>query len=326
MKKYLQYRRGYICIWLLLCIAPILIQMLYGQALESVLYGIGLATVLVLFFMVHDFLRFREKEEKRKQIAQNMGSRELCLFDTKNPVEKEYLDLLSELTERYCKQAEQMQNATKERQEYYTTWVHQVKTPMAAMNMLLQKEDTPESRQLQLQLFRMEEYVEMILHFTRLEESGTDFVFDAYDLDEMIRKTIRKYASVFVQKKIAICYDTVSTHVLTDEKWFCFVLEQVLSNALKYTNHGSVTIAMETPGLLTIRDTGIGIASEDVPRVFEKGYTGYNGRADHKSTGLGLYLCKRTMDRLHHGISLTSTVGEGTTVTLDLRREERVIE
>ena len=248
------------------------------------------------------------------------------MFDTKNPVEKEYLDLLSELTERYCKQAEQMQNATKERQEYYTTWVHQVKTPMAAMNMLLQKEDTPESRQLQLQLFRMEEYVEMILHFTRLEESGTDFVFDAYDLDEMIRKTIRKYASVFVQKKIAICYDTVAAHVLTDEKWFCFVLEQVLSNALKYTNHGSVTIAMETPGLLTIRDTGIGIAPEDVPRVFEKGYTGYNGRADHKSTGLGLYLCKRTMDRLHHGILLTLTVGEGTTVTLDLRREERVIE
>lgn len=115
-----------------------------------------------------------------------------------------------------------------------------------------------ESRQLQLQLFRMEEYVEMILHFTRLEESGTDFVFDAYDLDEMIRKTIRKYASVFVQKKIAICYDTISARVLTDEKWFCFVLEQVLSNALKYTNHGSVTIAMETPGLLTIRDTGIG--------------------------------------------------------------------
>ena len=316
MKKYLQYRRGYLCIWLLLCSVPILVQLLYGQALESILYGVGLATVLVLLFMVHDFLHFREKEEKRKQVAQKMGSRELCLFETNDPVEKEYLDLLGQLTERYCKPAEQLQTATKERQEYYTTWVHQVKTPMAAMNMLLQKEDTPESRQLQQQLFRMEEYVEMILHFTRLEESGTDFVFDSYDLDELIRKTIRKYASVFVQKKIAICYDTISAHVLTDEKWFCFVLEQVLSNALKYTNQGSVTIA----------DTGIGIAPEDVPRVFEKGYTGYNGRADHKSTGLGLYLCKRTMNRLHHSISLTSVVGEGTTVTLDLRREERIIE
>ena len=124
MKKYLQYRRGYLCIWLLLCSVPILVQLLYGQALESILYGVGLATVLVLLFMVHDFLHFREKEEKRKQVAQNMGSRELCLFDTKNPVEKEYLDLLDQLTERYCKQAEQMQNATKERQEYYTTWVH----------------------------------------------------------------------------------------------------------------------------------------------------------------------------------------------------------
>lgn len=202
MKKYLQYRRGYLCIWLLLCSVPILVQLLYGQALESILYGVGLATVLVLLFMVHDFLRFREKEEKRKQVAQNMGSRELCLFETNDPVEKESLDLLGQLTERYCKQAEQLQTATKERQEYYTTWVHQVKTPMAAMNMLLQKEDTPESRQLQLQLFRMEEYVEMILHFTRLEESGTDFVFDAYDLDEMIRKTIRKYASVFVKKRL----------------------------------------------------------------------------------------------------------------------------
>lgn len=88
MKKYLQYRRGYLCIWLLLCSVPILVQLLYGQALESILYGVGLATVLVLLFMVHDFLQFREKEEKRKQIAQNMGSRELCLFDTKNPVEK----------------------------------------------------------------------------------------------------------------------------------------------------------------------------------------------------------------------------------------------
>lgn len=115
MKKYLQYRRGYLCIWLLLCSVPILVQLLYGQALESILYGVGLATVLVLLFMVHDFLQFREKEEKRKQVAQNMGSRELCLFDTKNPVEKEYLDLLDQLTERYCKQAEQMQNATKER-------------------------------------------------------------------------------------------------------------------------------------------------------------------------------------------------------------------
>ena len=137
-----------------------------------------------------------------------MGSRELCLFETNDPVEKEYLDLLGQLTERYCKQAEQLQTATKERQEYYTTWVHQVKTPMAAMNMLLQKEDTQESRQLQQQLFRMEEYVEMILHFTRLEESGTDFVFDAYDLDELIRKTIRKYASVFVQKKISFLQES----------------------------------------------------------------------------------------------------------------------
>ena len=212
-----------------------------------------------------------------------------------------------------------------EKQDFFALWAHQIKTPIAALNLLLQeeKQDTAVCRQ---ELFKIESYVEMALNYLRFEEMSNDLVLERNSLEQLVRQVVKKYAAIFIYNHISVQLEHLDYTVLTDEKWFCFVLEQVLSNALKYTNQGSVTIAMETPGLLTIRDTGIGIAPEDVPRVFEKGYTGYNGRADHKSTGLGLYLCKRTMNRLHHSISLTSVVGEGTTVTLDLRREERVIE
>ena len=111
--------------------------------------------------------------------------------------------------------------------------------------------------------------------------------------------------------------------MLTDEKWLLFVLEQVLSNALKYTpSGGTVSIFLEEPKTLCIRDTGIGIASEDVPRVFEKGYTGYNGRGGQKSTGLGLYLVHQTAEMLHCRVSLSSRIGKGTSVTIDLHQEE----
>ena len=136
----------------------------------------------------------------------------------------------------------------------------------------------------------------------------------------MIRKTIRKYASVFVQKKIAICYDTVAAHVLTDEKWLSFVIEQLISNALKYTSEGEINIYLDenTAKTLVISDNGIGIRPEDLPRIFEKGFTGFNGREDKKSTGIGLFLCKKILTKLSHTITVTSEVGKGTTVKLCL--------
>lgn len=326
MKKYLYYRRGYLFLWLVICGIILGVQALYGLPLESIFYGMALSAFCLLLLGIRDFGHFREGEEKRKELAQSMGKREFQTYATKDPVEQEYMDMIKTLSNRCCRQNDGLQMQTKERQEYYTTWVHQIKTPIAAMNMLLQDRDSDLACNLRIQLFRVEEYVEMILHYARLEEAGSDFVFAVYDLDEMLRKTIRKYAPVFIQKKLTLHYEPVKAKLLTDEKWFCFVIEQILSNALKYTRQGSITIALSQSEVLTISDTGIGIAAEDIPRVFEKGYTGYNGRADHKSTGLGLYLCKKTMDRLHHKIGLTSVVGQGTSVSVSFGRENRTIE
>ena len=166
----------------------------------------------------------------------------------------------------------------------------------------------------------------MVLGYLRLESGSSDYVIRAYDLDGIVRQAVRKFASQFISKKLRLDYEPVRTEVLTDEKWLLFVIEQVLSNALKYTRTGGIAITLEEPKTLCIRDTGIGIAPEDLPRVFEQGFTGYHGRDDKRATGIGLYLCRRILTRLGHTITIESEPGVGTTVRIGLDREPFTVE
>ena len=204
--------------------------------------------------------------------------------------------------------------------DYYTVWVHQIKTPIASMRLHLQNEDTALSRKLSADLFRIEQYVEMVLTFLRLNSKSSDYVIKEYDLDSIIRQTVKKFAGEFIVRKLSLVYEPLNTTVLTDEKWLSFVIEQVLSNALKYTPAGSISITLEPYKRLCIRDTGIGIAAEDLPRIFENGFTGYNGRSDKKASGIGLYLCKLICTNLGHTIKAESIVDEGTVISIDLAR------
>ena len=162
--------------------------------------------------------------------------------------------------------------------------------------------------------------------FLRLDSDSTDYVIREYDLDAIVRQAVRKFAGEFIARKIQLVYEPVNTKVITDEKWLSFVVEQVLSNALKYTSAGSISIFLETPKTLCIRDTGMGIAPEDLPRIFEKGYTGYHGRADKKASGIGLYLCRRICNNLGHKISAKSTPDKGTTIRVDLSQYKLNVE
>lgn len=190
------------------------------------------------------------------------------------------------------------------------------------MRLTLQNEDSALSRKLSGDLFRIEQYVEMVLMFLRLDSDSTDYVIREHDLDVIVRQAVRKFAGEFIARKIQLVYEPVKTKVITDEKWLSFVIEQVLSNALKYTPSGSITISLEAPKTLCIRDTGMSIALEDLPRIFEKGYTGYHGRADKKATGIGLYLCRRICNNLGHTLTVKSTVDVGTTVAIDLSQRK----
>ena len=228
--------------------------------------------------------------------------------------------------QRLLRQAAENESRLRELTDYYSLWVHQIKTPIAAMDLLLQEDDSPRRGELEMELLKIGQYVEMVLSYLRLDSDSTDYVLREYPLDDILRQAVRKFAKMFILKKITLDFQETGKTVLTDEKWLLFVVEQVLSNALKYTPEGGTIRIYGDGATVVIADNGIGIREEDQARVFEKGFTGYNGRADKKSTGIGLYLCRQVMDRLNHGISLTSRPGQGTLVRLDLSREWRMVE
>ena len=206
--------------------------------------------------------------------------------------------------------------------EYYTVWAHQIKTPIASMKLSLQGQDSEFARKLSADLLRIEQYVDMVLVYLRLDSESTDYVFRRCSTDALIKRTVRKFASDFIERKLRLKYDAEDTMIVTDEKWLGFVIGQLISNALKYTKEGGITIYFREPKVLVIEDTGIGIAAEDLPRIFEKGYTGYNGRTGGNASGIGLYLCKRICENLRIGIHAESEVGRGTKMVLDLNQYE----
>ena len=210
--------------------------------------------------------------------------------------------------------------------DYYTLWAHQIKTPIAAMRLTLQNEDSALSRRLKSELSRIERYVEMVLAYLRLEGSSTDYVLREYELDGIIRGAVKKFSGEFIDRHLSLDFKPTGMSILTDEKWLSFVLEQLLSNALKYTPEGKISIYATDSSVLCISDTGIGIAAEDLPRIFDHGFTGYTGRTDKHASGLGLYLCKRILNKLGHSISAQSEPGRGTTITLDLSRKKISLE
>lgn len=328
MKLFLKYIMQYKLTALMFCAFSCIFAVvffLYNVQPEAVLYSFVLcAAILVIFLSIH-FWSFRKKYLERQRLIDDVMQIAENLPEGDSPLEKQYTEIIEKLWS-VCRE-----NQNKYRQEssdsidYYTTWVHQIKTPISVMQMILQSEDTEEYRALSAELFKIEQYVEMVLCWFRLSSATNDFVIGTVSVDESIRMAVRKYAPQFIRKKIRIVYDGTDCTVLSDEKWLLFILEQLLSNAVKYTPCGSVSISV-TDNILKITDTGIGIAAEDLPRIFEKGYTGYNGRADKKSTGLGLYLCRKAADKLSHKIYAASEIGRGSTFYIDLNTDKIEVE
>ena len=196
---------------------------------------------------------------------------------------------------------------------------HEIKTPIAVIRLKI-SEDTPEHHELSVELSRIERYVDMVLQYIRIGSKSNDLVIREYKLDGMIREALRKQAEQFIEKRLALKYTSTDATVITDQKWLVFILDQLLSNAVKYTSSGTVTVDF-CNGLLTVSDTGVGIMPEDLPRIFEKGYTGMNGRIGQKSSGLGLYLAKKAAEMLSIPLSVVSSIGVGSTFILDLRQD-----
>lgn len=299
---------------------------LYGLPGEAIAYLLCLCCIGTSFWAVLSFVRFWRKHKILRKMEEAIFVTAEDLPETTTLIEEDYQHLIQRLVRENRQRQAAADSMLEDLTSYYTLWVHQIKTPIAAMDLLLQA-GPDRATEMEIELQKIAQYVDMVLQYLRLDSTAKDLVLQRCQLDAVVRQTVRKYAKLFILKKIQLVFQETKWEVLSDEKWLCFLLEQLLSNALKYTPEGGkISIFLDGETNLVIADTGIGIAPEDLPRVFEKGFTGNNGRMDKKATGIGLYLCRRVTNLLGHTISIASEPGVGTQVRLGLGRPQFDIE
>ena len=280
-------------------------------------YAAMLLTVLLGVLLACGGVRYLRRLRAVRGLCERPTLAAAHLPEPGDALTKETYALIHALDGAYAAEKQAYASARREQAEYYTLWVHQVKTPIAAMRLLLENADVPEKGALQRELFSVEQYADMALRYAKLDDPAADLIPEPCDVGDCVREAVKKFAVAFVYRRLYADVQPMSLTVVTDRRWFLFVLEQILSNAVKYTVHGGVTVSLDG-SVLTVRDTGVGIRAEDLPRVFDKGFTGLNGRLDTRASGIGLYLTKRVCGLLGISVSIDSVFGEGATVRLTL--------
>lgn len=302
----------------------------YQLPLEAALYPSFLCFLLLGTVGILKAIKRKQKHETMEWLKSLPDDLPHYLKDYNSLQDRDYRDIIENLCRKQMEDQLAYEQSVTESIDYYSAWVHQIKTPISVIRLKLDLEDTPFSRSIQGEIFRIEQYVNMVMTYQRLASGSSDYRFRKVRLDEPVKKSLRQFAGPFVSKGLRLnCLlpeDPSWLEAVTDEKWFRFVFEQLLSNALKYTSSGSITISYGGPGILKIKDTGIGISPEDLPRIFDRGYTGINGRLAEGSSGLGLYLCQKICRNLNIELSAESCVGEGTEMILKLPLEHFVLD
>ena len=316
--SYLRQRRRGLTALLLFCAVFAASFILYHLPPGAVLYPAFVCVLLGTAFAIWDFSRARQKHRMLSEIRGMTAAMIDSLPEAQGADDEDYHALIRMLQKEIDDNNAAVSAWYQDLTESYTLWVHQIKTPVTSMRLSLEQEDTALSRKLSSDLFQIEQYVDRVLVLLRLNTDTRDYVFRECSLDEIAQQCIAKFAAEFIARKIRLDYTPCGETVVTDDKWLSFVVEQILSNALKYTREGEIRIYLQKPKTLCIADTGIGIDPSDLPRVFEKGYTGCNGRADKRASGIGLYLCRRICAGLGIDLRITSEPNRGTTVLLDL--------
>ncbi len=347
-RSYVHDRYKLIGFYLLIVAVFFVVAALYDylRVVRNMFYAVELTLFLGVLAVIADYCSYRARCHALFYALQKEEERIRDLPEPQGLPEKLYRQLLLEEEQEKRKLLTKYDEKQKDMADYYTLWTHQIKTPIAALRLLLQNEagsgnsqtDLEEQNEIELQkqcdrqketeeLFKIEQYAQMALYFARLDNPSSDFLFTETDVREIVKQAIRKYSVLFLRSGLSFRMEEFEIRAVTDEKWLGFVIEQVFSNALKYTYQGGIAIygsdeegnrKQGNVSYLVIEDTGIGITESDLPRIFERGFTGYNGRIDKKATGLGLYLCNQIMERMSHTITVKSEPQVGTKVILGL--------
>ena len=317
LKSYLYSRRFFLAL-LILLLGFILLFAFVFDAYRSLLEYVALllAFLSFLFIGADAWTAFKSYRSQKLQAS----------AQAQTPLEKLLQERVEELEYEQKNQLLVEQEKYNDLLDYYTLWVHQVKTPIAASSLLIgDLKDKEAKSQLEQELFKIESYVHLVLQYLRLESFHDDLVLKQENLADLVREVVKKYALFFIQQGLSLNLHDLDHTIVTDKKWFLVILEQVLSNSLTYTKEGSIEIYFHEDRLY-IKDTGLGIQNADLLRVFERGFSGYNGRLTQQSSGLGLYLSKKIADQLGHKIAIDSQVGQGTTVSIAFPEKKLIFE
>lgn len=315
-RHYLLSRRRLLYLLVLFIATIFLFSYLFGNSRAVLLYLIGLLVFFSLLFLVWD-LSVTFQAYRKELVYEEINA--------ETPLEAQLLTRIQEIEEQRKSQLAEDQARFNDLMDYYTLWVHQIKTPIAATQLLVQDVEGPVQKQLEQEVFKIDNYANLVLQYLRLESFHDDLVLRREPLDDLVKEVVRKYAIFFIQKGLSLNLHDLETSVITDRKWLLVIVEQILSNSLKYTQQGGIEIYF-AENALYLKDTGLGIKNSDVLRVFERGFSGYNGRLTQQSSGLGLYLSKKIADQLGHDISIQSEVGVGTTVRIGFKERRLVMD
>ena len=313
--SYLKYRLTLIFFFFLAAALTLLVQFLVNQSMVYAWYTVGLMGFFLVLILFIGGIRYMRHMRILEGLSATLYHASRELPEPINALEADYVRCLQELGSAYDTIKKQLDTARNDSLEYYTLWVHQIKTPIAGLSLVLQNMDGDTAGVIKQELFKIEQYADLALRYVKLTDISSDLVIERCFLEDIVSASVKKYAILFVYQKLSLDMVPTDKKVMSDKRWLGFILEQILSNAIKYTYTGGVKIYLQNEKLV-IEDTGIGIRAEDLPRIFMKGYTGCNGRLDNRASGIGLYLAKKAADALGITITVDSKVGMGTKVTL----------
>ena len=318
MRKLLDYfasRRALLLLYALSMCTVLLLGYLAQQDTVYVRYACVIISFIFVCLLMGDGARYRRSRRRMEQLHLRTELLPRELPEPLDGLAGDYEAVIRALTQENERLKTESIRQQEEQKEYYTLWVHQIKTPISAMRLLLDKESGEEGKLLKQELFKVDQYADLALKFVKLGDIAGDLIIERCDLNEIARAAVKKYSLLFVYSKLSVSMEPLAKDIPCDRMWLEFILCQLLSNSVKYTHTGGVRIYMEENALV-VEDTGIGIRKEDLPRIFEKGYTGYNGRMDTRASGIGLYLVKRAADALGIRVEVASELGKGTRVSL----------
>ena len=321
------------------------VNLMFFIMISTVMYfsNISFVIIFIVFFIwffplstyiLIEYMKYRKYFSNINNILESLDKKYILPEVLQEPnfmVGENINDILKELSRDMHEQVKHYRNIQEEYREYIEMWVHEIKTPIASSKLLIENNTNEVTRKIDTQMDRIENYVEQVLYYSRSDEVGKDYIIKKVGLSKLVKDVIKRNQRDFISKRISLQLGDLDEIIYSDTKWVEFILNQIIGNAIKYSKGKDDKIEIylkkiSSAVVLTIKDHGVGIIERDLNRVFEKGFTGENGRKFGKSTGIGLYLCKKLTDKLGLGLQVQSEENVGTEISIIFPKSENISE